>query len=61
MPYLATIHKLQDPAGWNQPWPADAGVTRRLSDHEVTQHMHAAFEAALWSNVAIDLLKNRRV
>ena len=61
MPYLATIHKLQDPAGWNKPWPAEAGVTRRLTNHEVTERMQAAFDAALWSNVAIDLLKNRRV
>jgi hypothetical protein len=61
MPYLSSIHKLQDPTGWNQPWPADAGVTRRLTDHELTQRVHAAFDAALWSNVACDLLSYKQV
>ena len=60
MPYLSSIHKLQDPAGWDQPWPADAGVTRRLADHEVSAHMRAAFDAAFWSRVAIDVFGNKR-
>ena len=61
MPYLSSIHKLQDPTGWDQPWPAGAGVTRRLADHEVTERMRATFDAAFWSNVAVDLLENKRV
>ncbi len=61
MPYLATIHKVQDPAGWDQPWPASAGVTRRLTDDEITARMQAAFHATMWSNVAIDLLENKRI
>jgi hypothetical protein len=56
MPYLSRIHRLQDPTGWNQPWPADAGVSRRLSDDEIAGRMRAAFDAALWANVACDLL-----
>ncbi len=61
MPYLSSIHSLQDPSGWNRPWPADAGVTRRLTDDETTERMQAAFHAAMWSNVAIDLLENKRI
>lgn len=52
---------MQDPTGWNQPWPADAGVSRRLTDDELMQRVHAALHAALWSNVACDLLNNKQV
>ena len=57
MPYLASIHKLQDPEGWNK--PAGPGVSRRLTHEETLQSVREAYHAYVWANVAIDLLEKR--